>query len=96
MKLQKNSFAALGFDDSSSENEEEMNNTPVQMTIWGPAIGHLNWAEEMEREEMEREEMEREEMNNPQEEQKAKKRLPYDAEYDWYGELIHPEYGTFW
>ena len=91
MKHQKNSFAALGFDDSSSENEEEMNHTPstippIQMTIWGPAIGPLNWAEEMEREEM----------NNPQEEHKAKKRLPYDAEYDWYGELIHPEFGTFW
>ena len=58
MKHQKNSFAALGFDDSSSENEEEMNHTPststippIQMTIWGPAIGPLNWAEEMEREE---------------------------------------------
>lgn len=42
------------------------------------------------------EEMEREEMNSPQEEQKVKKRLPYDAEYDRDGEIVHPEYGTFW
>ena len=32
----------------------------------------------------------------PQEEQKGKKRLPYDAEYDQYGEPMDPVYGTWW
>jgi|TARA_Y100000768_G_scaffold373204_1_gene341584 hypothetical protein len=31
-----------------------------------------------------------------QEELKGNKRLPYDAEYDWYGEILDPEHGTFW
>ncbi len=32
----------------------------------------------------------------PQEEQKGKKLLPYDAEFDEYGEPIDPQHGTFW
>jgi hypothetical protein len=36
------------------------------------------------------------EIMKTQEELKENKRLPYDAEYDQYGELIDPEYGTFW
>ena len=42
----RNLFELLNDEEEEDEIVEE-----VMMTIWGPAIGKLNWAEEMEREE---------------------------------------------
>lgn len=42
----RNLFELLNDEEEEGEIVEE-----VMMTIWGPAIGKLNWAEEMEREE---------------------------------------------
>ena len=42
----RNMFELLRDDDDDIEEEE----VEREMTIWGPAIGRLNWAEEMENE----------------------------------------------